>query len=88
MSEGFDREIDVRVRFARSAVQTAADLAAVPLFPRSGAPLRLRDVDRELAELRRARRAGGRRSGDGRGWRARRDSNPRPPGSKPGALSS
>jgi CzcA family heavy metal efflux pump len=39
-----DREIDIRVRFARSAVQTAADLAAVPLFPRSGAPLRLRDV--------------------------------------------
>jgi hypothetical protein len=27
----------------------------------------LRDVDRELAELRRARRAGGRRSGGGRG---------------------
>lgn len=39
-----DREIDIRVRFARAAVQTAADLAAVPLFPASGAPLRLRDV--------------------------------------------
>jgi multidrug efflux pump subunit AcrB len=39
-----DREVDIRVRFARASVQTAADLAAVPLFPRSGAPLRLRDV--------------------------------------------
>ncbi len=39
-----DREYDVRVRFARDTVETAADLAAVPLFPRSGAPLRLGDV--------------------------------------------
>jgi hydrophobe/amphiphile efflux-1 (HAE1) family protein len=43
LTEG-DREFDIRVRFAREAVQTEADLAAVPLFPRSGAPLRLRDV--------------------------------------------
>lgn len=39
-----DREYDIRVRFARDTVETAADLAAVPLFPRSGVPLRLRDV--------------------------------------------
>jgi hydrophobe/amphiphile efflux-1 (HAE1) family protein len=39
-----DREFDIRVRFARDTVETAADLAAVPLFPRSGAPLRLGDV--------------------------------------------
>lgn len=39
-----DREYDIRVRFARDTVETAADLAAVPLFPQSGMPLRLRDV--------------------------------------------
>jgi hydrophobe/amphiphile efflux-1 (HAE1) family protein len=43
LTEG-DREYDVRVRFDRRTVTTAADLAALPLFPRSGAPLRLRDV--------------------------------------------
>jgi hypothetical protein len=35
----------------------------VPAIP----PRPLRDVERELADLRRARRAGGRRSGDARG---------------------
>jgi hydrophobe/amphiphile efflux-1 (HAE1) family protein len=43
LTEG-DREYDVRVRFDRRTVTTAADLAALPLFPRSGAPVRLRDV--------------------------------------------
>ena len=43
LTEG-DREYDVRVRFDRRAVTSAADLAALPLFPRSGAPVRLRDV--------------------------------------------
>ncbi len=43
LTEG-DREYDIRVRFDRDRVQTAADLAALPMFPRSGAPLRLRDV--------------------------------------------
>ncbi len=39
-----DREYDIRVRFARETVATAADLGEVPLFPSGGAPLRLRDV--------------------------------------------
>jgi multidrug efflux pump subunit AcrB len=43
LTEG-DREFDIRVRFDRDMVATAADLAAVPLFPRSGVPLRLGDV--------------------------------------------
>jgi hydrophobe/amphiphile efflux-1 (HAE1) family protein len=43
LTEG-DREYDVRVRFDPHTVTTAADLAALPLFPTSGAPLRLRDV--------------------------------------------
>jgi multidrug efflux pump subunit AcrB len=43
LTEG-DREYDIRVRFDRAAVKSAAELAQVPLFPRSQAPLRLRDV--------------------------------------------
>jgi len=43
LTEG-DREYDVRVRFDRALVTSAADLAMLPLFPRSGAPIRLRDV--------------------------------------------
>lgn len=43
LTEG-DREYDIRVRFDRAAVGSAAELAQVPLFPRSQAPLRLRDV--------------------------------------------
>ncbi|MCU0232679.1 MAG: efflux RND transporter permease subunit, partial [Thermoanaerobaculales bacterium] len=39
-----DREFDIRVRFPPAAVTTAADLAVLPMFPRSGQPLRLRDV--------------------------------------------
>jgi len=50
LTEG-DREYDIRVRFDRAAVTSAADLAQVPLFPRSQAPLRLRDV----ADVREAR---------------------------------
>jgi multidrug efflux pump subunit AcrB len=42
-SEG-DREYDIRVRFDRDAVTTAEDLANIPLFPASGAPLRLKDL--------------------------------------------
>ncbi len=43
LTEG-DREIDIRVRFDRARVTTAADLAWLPLFPRTGRPVRLRDV--------------------------------------------
>jgi hydrophobe/amphiphile efflux-1 (HAE1) family protein len=43
LTEG-DREYDIRVRFDRGSVGSAEELAQVPLFPRSGAPLRLRDV--------------------------------------------
>jgi len=43
LTEG-DREYDIRVRFERAAVTNAAELAQVPLFPTSGAPIRLRDV--------------------------------------------
>ncbi len=43
LTEG-DREVDIRVRFARERVTTAAELAAVPLFPGSGAAIRLSDV--------------------------------------------
>jgi len=43
LTEG-DREYDIRVRFDRSAVTSAAELAQVPLFPRSQVPVRLRDV--------------------------------------------
>jgi multidrug efflux pump subunit AcrB len=50
LTEG-DREHDIRVRFDRTAVTSAAELAQVPLFPRSQAPLRLRDV----ADVREAR---------------------------------
>jgi len=39
-----DREVDIRVRFDRSRVTTAAELASLPLFPRTGRPVRLRDV--------------------------------------------
>ncbi len=43
LTEG-DREFDIRVRFDRDRVRTSADLADLPLFPASGAPIRLRDV--------------------------------------------
>jgi multidrug efflux pump subunit AcrB len=43
LTEG-DREFDVRVRFDPAKVRDAAEMAALPLFPRSGAALRLRDV--------------------------------------------
>ncbi len=43
LTEG-DREYDIRVRFDRERVTSAADLASLPLFPRSGQPIRLRDV--------------------------------------------
>jgi hydrophobe/amphiphile efflux-1 (HAE1) family protein len=43
LTEG-DREYDIRVRFDRTAVTTAAELGQIPLFPRSGVPIRLRDV--------------------------------------------
>jgi len=43
LTEG-DREYDIRVRFDRDRVRTAGDLADLPLFPASGAPIRLRDV--------------------------------------------
>ncbi len=67
-----DREIDIRVRFARSAVQTAADLAAVPLFPRSGraaaAARRRRPSARALApQCDRAREPEPAGAGDGLG---------------------
>ncbi|MBP7149213.1 MAG: efflux RND transporter permease subunit [Acidobacteria bacterium] len=39
-----DREFDIRVRFDRARATTAAELAELPLFPTSGAPIRLRDV--------------------------------------------
>lgn len=41
-----DREFDVRVRFPRELVQSASELGSVPLFPRSGVPVRVRDVAR------------------------------------------
>lgn len=41
-----DREFDVRVRFPRELVQSASELGTVPLFPRSGVPVRVRDVAR------------------------------------------
>ena len=43
LTEG-DREFDVRVRFDPAKVRDASEMAALPLFPRSGAALRLRDV--------------------------------------------
>ncbi len=43
LTEG-DREFDVRVRFDPAKVRDAAEMAALPLFPQSGAALRLRDV--------------------------------------------
>ncbi|HPC84017.1 MAG TPA: efflux RND transporter permease subunit [Thermoanaerobaculaceae bacterium] len=43
LTEG-DREFDVRVRFEPSKVRDATDMASLPLFPRTGAPVRLRDV--------------------------------------------
>ncbi len=43
LTEG-DREFDVRVRFDPARVRDAAEMAALPLFPQSGAALRLRDV--------------------------------------------
>ncbi len=43
LTEG-DREFDVRVRFDPAKVRDAAEMASLPLFPRSGAALRLRDV--------------------------------------------
>jgi len=45
LAEG-DREYDVRLRFPRELVRSAAELASVPLFPRSGTPVRVRDVAR------------------------------------------
>ncbi len=41
-----DREFDVRVRFPRELVQSASELGSVPLFPRTGVPVRVRDVAR------------------------------------------
>lgn len=41
-----DREFDIRVRFPRELVQSASELGSVPLFPRSGVPVRVRDVAR------------------------------------------
>jgi len=49
LTEG-DREWDIRVRFDRVELTSSAELAALPLFPRSGAPIRLHDV----AEVREA----------------------------------
>ena len=43
LTEG-DREYDVRVRFDRDRVTSIAELAQLPMFPRSGAAVRLRDV--------------------------------------------
>jgi len=43
LTEG-DREFDVRVRFDPAKVRDAGEMASLPLFPRSGAALRLRDV--------------------------------------------
>ncbi|HMM34646.1 MAG TPA: efflux RND transporter permease subunit, partial [Thermoanaerobaculia bacterium] len=43
LTEG-DREFDVRVRFDPAKVRDASEMASLPLFPRSGAALRLRDV--------------------------------------------
>jgi hydrophobe/amphiphile efflux-1 (HAE1) family protein len=43
LTEG-DREYDIRVRFERTRVTNLAELAQIPMFPRSGAALRLRDV--------------------------------------------
>jgi len=43
LTEG-DREFDIRVRFDPAGVRTADDLRTLPLFPRSGAPVRLGDV--------------------------------------------
>lgn len=45
LTEG-DREYDVRVRFPRDLVRSATELSSVPLFPRSGMPVRVRDVAR------------------------------------------
>ncbi len=43
LTEG-DREFDVRVRFDPAKVKDATAMASLPLFPRTGAPVRLRDV--------------------------------------------
>lgn len=43
LTEG-DREYDIRVRFDPGRVRSADDLAALPMFPSSGAPIRLGDV--------------------------------------------
>jgi multidrug efflux pump subunit AcrB len=43
LTEG-DREYDIRVRVDRARVTSPADLAQMPMFPRSGAAVRLRDV--------------------------------------------
>lgn len=43
LTEG-DREFDIRVRFNPGTVTTPFELASLPLFPRSGAVIRLRDV--------------------------------------------
>lgn len=43
LTEG-DREFDIRVRFDPAKVRDAGEMANMPLFPRSGAPVRLRDV--------------------------------------------
>lgn len=45
LTEG-DREFDIRVRFPRQLVRSAAELGSVPLFPRAGLPVRVRDVAR------------------------------------------
>jgi hydrophobe/amphiphile efflux-1 (HAE1) family protein len=43
LTEG-DREYDIRVRFDRARVTSLSELAQLPMFPRSGAAVRLRDV--------------------------------------------
>ncbi|MGV8040791.1 MAG: efflux RND transporter permease subunit [Thermoanaerobaculaceae bacterium] len=43
LTEG-DREFDVRVRFDPAKVKDATEMASLPLFPRTGVPVRLRDV--------------------------------------------
>lgn len=43
LTEG-DREFDVRVRFDPAKVKDSTEMASLPLFPRTGAPVRLRDV--------------------------------------------
>lgn len=43
LTEG-DREFDIRVRFDPGTMTTPGEMASLPLFPRSGAVIRLRDV--------------------------------------------